>query len=170
MEKVAVFIDGPNLFWGMSDYSRSLKINYMKFVDKLVGDRSLLRAYFYCSHPVPIPEEQKKFFDNLQFNGIQVVGMPLKKVTEQRTKKTYYVEKGEDVALVTDMLTLAFEHAYDTAIIVSGDADFIGAIEKIKYKGKRVEVVSFKNSLSGELRRVADKLVLLDDIIGEIKM
>ncbi len=45
-------------------------------------------------------------------------------------------EKGVDVKLATDMFVLA--DAYETALIVSGDSDYVPAIQALKDKGKTV--------------------------------
>ncbi len=54
------------------------------------------------------------------------------------------------------MLTLGFNNAYDTAIIVSGDGDYIHAVDRLKALGMSVEVAIFENVLSPELRRAVD--------------
>lgn len=48
------------------------------------------------------------------------------------------VEKGVDAALVTDLLSLAWQQAYDVAILVSGDADYIPAVEHVQDRGLKV--------------------------------
>jgi hypothetical protein len=48
------------------------------------------------------------------------------------------VEKGVDVAIATDMIRLAWEEAYDWAVLVSSDADFVPAVEFLNSKGRRV--------------------------------
>ena len=47
-------------------------------------------------------------------------------------------EKGVDTAIVTDLLSLAGEDAYDVAILVSSDADHIPAVEWIQSRGRKV--------------------------------
>ncbi len=47
-------------------------------------------------------------------------------------------EKGVDAAIVTDLLSLAWEAAYNIAVLVSSDADFIPAVEKLQEKGFKV--------------------------------
>jgi uncharacterized LabA/DUF88 family protein len=47
-------------------------------------------------------------------------------------------EKGVDTAIVTDLLSLAWEDAYDVAILVSSDADFVPAVERLQEKGFKV--------------------------------
>jgi uncharacterized LabA/DUF88 family protein len=51
---------------------------------------------------------------------------------------TTAAEKGVDAALVTDLLSLAWQHAYDVAVLVSGDADYIPAVEYVQSQGLKV--------------------------------
>lgn len=53
-------------------------------------------------------------------------------------------EKGIDVKLATDLITAAMDNRYDTAIVVSSDADLIPAIDWVRYRAKKkVEYVGF---------------------------
>jgi uncharacterized LabA/DUF88 family protein len=47
-------------------------------------------------------------------------------------------EKGVDTAIVTDMLSLAWEAAFEVAILVSSDADMIPCVERVQEKGFKV--------------------------------
>jgi uncharacterized LabA/DUF88 family protein len=47
-------------------------------------------------------------------------------------------ETGVDTAIVTDMLSLAWESAFDVGILVSSDADMIPCVERIQEKGFKV--------------------------------
>jgi ferredoxin len=47
-------------------------------------------------------------------------------------------EKGVDAAMVTDMLSLAWQDAYEVAILVSNDADFVPAVERVQERGVKV--------------------------------
>ncbi|MBI2300478.1 MAG: NYN domain-containing protein, partial [Armatimonadetes bacterium] len=44
-------------------------------------------------------------------------------------------EKGVDTAIVTDVLSLAWEGAFEVAILVSSDADMIPCVERVQEKG-----------------------------------
>jgi len=57
-------------------------------------------------------------------------------------------EKAVDVKLATDLITL--KDIYDVAIIVSGDQDYVPAVEEVKDFGKQVVNVAFLTR-SGEL-------------------
>ena len=164
-EKIAIFIDAGNMFHASNYYK--IKINYKKLVEFLRRDRWLLRAYFYTGVPTQdldksLKEQWKKqkgFLNELQNLGIKVKTMPLKKTPEG------FIEKGVDVLLATDMVSLAFRNAYDTAILVSGDSDYVPVVEEIQELGKRVENASFKRTGSFELRKVCDRFILLDNFM-----
>ena len=76
--------------------------------------------------------------------------------------------KGDDIHLAVDMVSFAYENAFDTAILMSGDGDFVPAIERLKKLGKRVENAYFKISSSYFLKQTCSSSVLLDIIIDEI--
>jgi uncharacterized LabA/DUF88 family protein len=169
-----VFIDGSNTFWGLQNWRRKVQqnilIDYGKLVEHVAVGRQVRGKYYYCSHPPIIGEKQARFMDMLRQNGITVVPKKLKLRGVLPTGKPRVIEKGVDVALVTDLLSLAWEEAYEDAVLVSGDADYTGAVEKVKSKGKIVEVVSWHDSLSRELKLVASKVTYLDDLIDKVKL
>jgi len=85
-------------------------------------------------------------------------------------RRRTYTEKGIDVALATKLLVLANNRAFETAILVSGDKDYLETVKAVKSLGMRVEIVSWRNSLSQELARESSvNPVLLDDIRAEIE-
>jgi uncharacterized LabA/DUF88 family protein len=48
------------------------------------------------------------------------------------------VEKGVDTAIVTDLISLAWENSWEYAVLVSSDKDFIPAVEMLNRKGFHV--------------------------------
>lgn len=56
------------------------------------------------------------------------------------------VEKGVDIAIVTDMIRLAWEGAYDIAVLASSDADLVPAVKFLNQKGHRVIQAGFPPS------------------------
>lgn len=59
-------------------------------------------------------------------------------------KYTKSPEKGVDSAIVTDLFSLAWEKSYDVAILVSGDADFVPAVEALQNKGLKIVNATWK--------------------------
>ena len=47
-------------------------------------------------------------------------------------------EKGIDTRIATDLVSLAWEQAYDIAVLVSSDQDFVPAAEYLQNKGVKV--------------------------------
>jgi uncharacterized LabA/DUF88 family protein len=55
------------------------------------------------------------------------------------------------------MLSLAGR--YDTAVLVSGDEDFVYAVNAVAYKGCRVEIAGFRSNTAPKLIDVADYFI-----------
>jgi len=66
-----------------------------------------------------------------------------------------------------ESLTLAHADAFDTAIIVSGDSDYIELVEALQRMGKHVESAMFKNQSAGILIDYVDVFRPLDELDWE---
>jgi uncharacterized LabA/DUF88 family protein len=161
-----IFMDGSNLFKACEGYRKEYRIDIEKLRDKLVNGRTLMRTYYYCSISNPPRQEQIKFQEKLRFLHLEVNSKTLK----IRGSTGEMIEKGVDVALATDMLSLAFRNAYDVAVLVSGDNDFLQAVDEVKRAGKRVEIACFSSSIGHELRMKADDFIPIDQIADEIEL
>lgn len=151
--RVAVFIDGNNLFHAARFHN--IDIDYNKLLRVLLGDGRLLRAFFYTGVDAGA-ERQQGFLLWMRRNGFRVV---------QKELKTFYdgTRKANlDVEIAVDMLSLAGK--YDTAVLVSGDEDFVYAINAVAYKGCRVEVAGFRSNTAPRLIDVADFFIDLGEI------
>ena len=58
------------------------------------------------------------------------------------------IEKKVDINIAIDIISLAYEDAYDMAVLISGDGDFVPVVKKVKELDKNVEVWAFKYSLA----------------------
>jgi len=76
-------------------------------------------------------------------------------------------EKGVDTSIVTDLLKFAWEGAYDIAVLVSSDADFVPAVEFLTAKGKRIIQAGFPPA-GAELARVCWASLDLRPNISEV--
>lgn len=56
------------------------------------------------------------------------------------------VEKGVDTAIATDMIRLAWEGAYDIAVLASSDSDLVPAVQFLDQKGRKVVQAGFPPS------------------------
>jgi uncharacterized LabA/DUF88 family protein len=155
---VAVFIDGNNLFHAARFHN--LDLDYNKLLRVLLGDGRLLRAFFYTGVDAGA-ERQQGFLLWMRRNGFRVV---------QKELKTFYdgTRKANlDVEIAVDMLSLAGH--YDTAVLVSGDEDFVYAVNAVAYKGCRVEVAGFRSNTAPKLIDVADYFIDLGEIAAQVR-
>jgi uncharacterized LabA/DUF88 family protein len=171
-ERVSIFIDGSNLYHSTKKLKVSDKINFQKLINELVLDRELIKVFYYNASldlgaNQEIYWEQQKFFNILRnIPKVNVILCKLRKT--KRDGKVKYEMKGDDTHLVSDLVGEAYENSYDTAIIVSGDEDFISPIERIRKLNKRIENAYFSSSSSYNLRNKCDKSINLNKILNLI--
>jgi len=65
-------------------------------------------------------------------------------------------EKNLDTKLTADLVGMAALNKFDTAILVSNDADFVSGMKVVQELNKKVEIVYFKDMGSMDLRKNAD--------------
>lgn len=73
-------------------------------------------------------------------------------------------EKGVDTAIVTDLLSLASENAFDVAVLLSSDADHIPAVEWVQERGLKVINATWANH-GFDLAKTCWASVELDSVI-----
>ena len=159
--RVAIFIDGSNLYHALRSNFGRVDLNFAEFVNKLCGERALFRTYYYnvLQDPSQRPEghrEQQEFLETLRNTPYLEVRLGSTKLMQGVP-----VEKGVDIMLATDLIHFAWNNLYAAAILVSGDADFAYALQTAKNMGKHVEVAYFESNISKDLLEVADHRHLL---------
>lgn len=161
-ERVAIFIDGSNLYHAIETNFHRHDLNYTEFIAKLCGSRQLFRAYYYNVLQDPTKRQdtqkvQQDFLDILYKTPYLEIRLGGTKVSQGVA-----IEKGIDIMLATDMLNFAWKDLYDVAILVSGDSDFTYALQAVKNLGKYVEIAYFESVVSRDLLNIADYTHLLD--------
>ncbi len=161
-DRVAIFIDGSNLYHALRANLGRFNLDFAEFVSKLCASRRLFRTYYYnvLQDPTQRPDayrEQQEFLDILRKTPYMEVRLGSMKIAQGIP-----VEKGVDVMLATDLLYFAWNDFYDTAVLVSGDSDFAYALQAIKNMGKHVEVAYFESGISRDLLDIADNRHLLN--------
>lgn len=170
-QRVCIFIDGSNLYHNLKNFGKP-RIDFQKLVTRLVNGRQLV-CVFYHNAPLDItfnPEKywkQQKFFDELRkIPFFKVVLCKMRKYKKGGKIGAYEV-KGDDVHLTVDLISGTYENNYDTAVIVSGDEDFVPALKKVQELGKRVENAYFIASASSALKRASDFSICMNHIVKE---
>ncbi len=174
-ERVAIFIDGSNFYHSVKGTFQihDNQVDFAKLIEILRNKRMLIGVYYYNApldrgYNFEIYRKQQKFFSELRkIPGFHVVLCNMRKIKKANGKVEFAV-KGDDIYLATDMLSFAYENVYDTAILVSGDGDFVPVIKKVQKLGKKVENAYFSVSRSDFLRSVCNSSVLLDEILKNL--
>ena len=154
--RVAVFIDGSNLYHSLEENCKRFDLDFGAFTQKLCNGRSHYRTYYY--NVLRDPERNPQAYQHQQKFLSALYSTPYLEVRLGAAKQRgdVVIEKGVDIMLATDVLNLAWHDLYDVAVVVSGDGDFAYALQTVKNLGKHVEVAAFPPNLSWELAQVAD--------------
>ena len=160
-EKVAIFIDGSNLYAAAK--ALDFDIDYKRLLKFIAGRGRLVRAFYYTA----LIEDQeyspiKPLVDWLDYNGYSMVTKPTREFKDDQGRKK--IKGNMDIELAVDMMEIA--DRVDHILLFSGDGDFRKLVEAVQRKGTRVTVVStIKSSppmVSDDLRRQADHFLDLD--------
>lgn len=158
MERVMMFIDGSNFYYGLLDALGTAAIDFNIFGNLLCGqERRLVHTHYYNVRLRQAVDklryaEQQKFFSVLQ--SIPHFSLHTGRLVDRKREEicpkcghqynvSYQTEKGVDVFLAIHMLAYAFDNQYDTAILVRQDGDFAPAVAEVKRLRKRVENAEF---------------------------
>lgn len=170
-ERVIIFLDGSNFYHRLKDAELNLKqllgFSYKKFAEWLAHGRHIVKCVYYVglvrkekgnSKSEELVKNQQRLFANLKNQGWEV------KTGFMMVHGRDYKEKGVDVKLAVDILDMAYQDLYDSAIIVSSDTDLIPGIEKAKERGKKIEYIGFSHIPSFGMQRYANLTRLLSKI------
>jgi len=161
--KVSIFFDGQNFYRSLQRYDESLRVDYDRlaaWVTQAVGGPAALfsGAYYYVGVSADAPPVVEGFLKGLELRP----GYFVKR--EPRVRRSgrcphcgadyeYTTEKRVDTRLVADLLQHAASGAFDAAVLVSGDDDFVPAVEAVNALGKQVWVATWSaEELSKDLR------------------
>lgn len=164
-ERVMIFIDGSNFYRCIKEQFNKTNIDFLKLAYKLCNGRKLIRIYYYNAI-VRREDDERRYRDQQRFfNKLKNVSYLEPRLGRLEKRNGAVVEKGVDVKIATDMIKGAYRNAYDTAILISGDADFFPAVEAVKDSGKHVENAFVKIGQSTQLRQTCDRFILLDESV-----
>jgi uncharacterized LabA/DUF88 family protein len=148
-ERVAVYVDGANVYFTQKE-ALGWWIDWPSFLNVMREGRELVSARWYQANR-GVPElDQERFLHHLTLIGFAVRKKTLKTIYDKLTGEISL--KGNlDVELTIDALSEA-DH-FDSAVLVTGDSDFVPLVEALRAKGKRVRVVATEQNVAVELRQ-----------------
>jgi uncharacterized LabA/DUF88 family protein len=154
MDRLSVYIDGFNLYFGISDrgWRRYLWLDLKALANRLTKpDQALVSIKYFTARVRQNKAKIRKQTTYLQaINEIGWVSTHYGRY-QQRSKEcrqchatwNEYEEKMSDVKLATELLRDAFKDQFDTALIITGDGDLVPPIAAIKedFPDKKVIIV-----------------------------
>jgi hypothetical protein len=161
--KVSIFFDGQNFYRSLLRYDEALRVDYDRlatWITQAVGPTNAVfsGAYYYVGVSPGAPALVEAFLKGLELRP----GYFVKR--EVRVKRTgrcpscggeyeYTTEKRVDTRLVADLIHFAAIGAFDAAVLISGDDDFVPAVEAVNALGRQVWVATWSaEELSTDLR------------------
>lgn len=207
MAKCMLFIDGTWLYYNTSKLSEAFgqpefRIDFGKLpnvlaeeVKKTLGgsEVDIVRTYLFGSYASNYDlrddeavQRRRDFFDMLkeeyhyevEVYPINFMGRRLRKADRDPSDPFEPQEKCVDISLATYMLYFAaLPTAYDIAIAVIGDQDFIPVLQHVRRLGKRVAIASIKGSCAPEFADPRDEArvkdfdtIWLDDLLSRLEL
>ncbi len=132
-QKVAIFVDAENIEMSSLKHHEG-RTDYKKILEH-VGDREIVRILYYKPIYKEISAEFQAFWSSL--------GGEIKRPN-----------KNADTFLVIDAVTMA--EKLDVAIILGGDKDFLPLMWYLRSRGCKVEIWSWPETTSPEMKEAAD--------------
>ena len=155
--RVALFFDGKNFYSGWREAARGKRIDFSKLANwlvKKVGGSILWGAHYYTGVDdvqVLQPEAQQKlngFLDMLETQPGFFVSTFKRRIgtiscSQCGADNKYTLEKEVDTTMVANMLKMAASDSFDIMVLLSGDADYVPAIEGVRSLGKQAYIASW---------------------------
>ena len=180
MSKTILFIDGENFLHKIEevlekesvkfDKNEIVDLNFKKLFESPLKDIRVTSKLFYVARLHLHPDTKKKSEEliklqrklrnnlvNLRYEFIIAGNVRAQKVGS----KTIFREKGVDVKIAVDMVSMACDKKLDAAILCSSDSDLQPAITELKKRNKEVIYLGFEISPNKGLTYTADRTILL---------
>lgn len=161
--KISIFFDGQNFYRSLQRFDDTLRVDYDRlaaWITQAVGGPGAVfgGAYYYVGVSADVPQVVEGFLKGLELRPGYFVKRDKRVRRSVRcpacgADNEYTTEKRVDTRLVADLIHYAANGAYDAAVLVSGDDDFVPAVEAVNALGKQVWVATWSaDELSGDLR------------------
>lgn len=171
MLRVMAYVDGFNLYFGLKDsgFKRYYWLDVAALAHSLLKPGQQLLATHYFTARIRSngrnstdQKRQSDYLEALALRGVRCqFGHYLQKTRQCRqcgASWPDYEEKMTDVNIAIQMLENAFDDAFDTALVISGDSDLATPIRRVRerFPQKRLIVAFPPGRFSGELKRCAN--------------
>ncbi|BCX14791.1 MAG: hypothetical protein KatS3mg088_474 [Patescibacteria group bacterium] len=150
-----LFVDGTNLYAGQFSLFGPDKYlvfsDFLRFIEDAIG-KKFDKIFFYASYSPrskKLTEKEKIYLKNEYFFYKSAKLTPKLSFFRGYRSRKSGKEKGVDVKLACDLVSLSITGKYQEGFILSGDADFLEAlfISKKYSKGIRQNIICLENKI-----------------------
>lgn len=185
MARTILLVDGENfkgkirsvLYSAHKEKPLWQEYNFKGLFEKVLGGIQIERRVFYFArikeHPASkdksriLIEEQRLLKTHLEKQGFEVVlgGRVRGQMEEQPKGKSVLVfkEKGVDVQIAVDMVTLACDKKAEEIVLASSDSDLQPAISETKKRGIKCIYLGFEQQPNKGLSYTTGRTILIRD-------
>jgi uncharacterized LabA/DUF88 family protein len=178
--KICIFFDGQNFYRSLQRFDENLRVDYDRlaaWITQAVGGPTAMfcGAYYYVGVSPDAPQVVEGFLKGLELRPGYFVRREPRVRRSVRCPQCgeeyeYTTEKRVDTRLVADLIHHAANDNFDAAVLVSGDDDFVPAVEAVNGLGKQVWVATWSaEELSSDLRVRCFGHLHLSDGVGAFR-
>ena len=171
-ERVVVYIDGFNLYFGMTSSFPDIKWLDVELLAKnlLKSNQTLVSVKYFTSlvnHSTQKEKRQQSYLNALKTTNVKIIYGHYKSKPKSCKSCGHSwsdnEEKMTDVNIAVHMVADAIDDLFDCAILISGDSDLVPPITLIhsKFKNKRVTVIFPPNRHNNSVKNVAKGAFIL---------
>ena len=177
MQRTIAYIDGFNLYYGLKQkrWRRYYWLNVQRLMQELLKPQQhLVGTKYFTSRISSTPSDPHKhkrqgtYLEALQtLPDLRIFyGHYLQKPVRCRqcgSRWRVHDEKMTDVNIAVELMVDAFQDAFDTALLISGDSDLVGPVRAVTrlFPGKRVVVGFPPARFSRDLQRAASAYLVI---------
>lgn len=187
-KETILFIDGENFLFSVARIlkekglirhkSEIQKLSMQSIIDSALKSFTINKTKFYAGKinvPKHVPdlvvksnllaESQRRLKRSLENQGIEFILSGHVRLQDTKVEKGKLIgvfkEKGTDVRVAVDMVSLACDKQLEAALILSSDSDMQPAIKELAKRGVKVVYVGFENSINAGLTQTTTQTVLI---------
>jgi len=188
MYKVAVFVDGRYLarvlmdhYRGEDNFARRRRVEHRKLINDLVAkagaDRDIMRIYYYDC--LPYQNEEPTYDQIMRLEGTQRFHAALRRLPRFEVRlgrvayrgsdaegRPIYEQKRVDLLLGMDLIMHSVKRTIDEVFLITGDSDFIPAIQTVKAEGIVTYLVYGGTAYQDLLDTADERIEITPDIIN----
>lgn len=157
-QRVGLFVDTQNLYYTAREHYRR-QVDYERLLHVAARGRRLMQATAY------VVEREGEATAFAFVTKLSVLGYRVRRKTTrlyQGADSSRLLNGDWDMGIAADIVR-ALDHL-DVIVLASGDGDFVPLMELVQERGRRTEVIAFRETASQALLDIVDRFQHIPDL------